>query len=99
MKPLVDCVWLGGDGGFAAAAAAAAAPLRDAVEAVVERAERELASLRTDGTLYEPASPAAHDLPRAPFDDAPEPPRGRLSTFAEESMAATGLWGLAVPAA
>lgn len=94
-RPLADSLWVAGDGGFVVAAAGAAAPLRGAVEAVVERAERELAALRADELLYDPG-PDATGL-RAPLEDAPDPPRGRLSRAAEEAMAATGLWGLAVP--
>ena len=53
MPGLVPAVWQGGDGGFAAAAAAAVAPLASGVEAVLERAEAEIASLRAEGRLYD----------------------------------------------
>lgn len=92
-RPLAETLWAAGDGGFGAAAADAISPPRGAVEAVVERAERELGILRSEGLLYDGGmAPAA---PRAPLEDAPDPPRGRLSRAAEEAMAATGLWGLA----
>ena len=53
MPGLVPAVWQGGDGGFAAAGAAAAAPVTTGVEAVLERAETEIALLRAEGRLYE----------------------------------------------
>jgi long-subunit acyl-CoA synthetase (AMP-forming)/alkylation response protein AidB-like acyl-CoA dehydrogenase len=97
-RPLAESLWTcgqGGHGGFEAAAADAVMPLRGPLEAVVERTERELETLRSEGLLYDPAPQSAG--PRAPLDDAPDPPRGRLSQAAETALAATGLWGLAVP--
>ena len=94
---LIPAVWSGGDGGFATAAAAAARPLASSVEAVLERAADELVSLRASGLLYEPA--ADPRLPEPPIPDRPARRRGRVSVAAEEAIAATGLWGLAVPEA
>jgi alkylation response protein AidB-like acyl-CoA dehydrogenase len=94
---LVSAVWQGGDGGFAAAAAAAVAPLASGVEAVLERAEAEIAALRADGQLYDPLPGTA--APVAPLDDPPPPPRGRFSAAAAAVLGETGLWGLAVPEA
>ncbi|MFM7135963.1 MAG: AMP-binding protein [Planctomycetota bacterium] len=94
---LVTAVWRGGDGGFATAAAAAAAPLATGVEAVLERAEAEIAALRVDGRLYE--QHAGGPEPVAPLDDPPPPLRGRFSAAAEAALGEAGLWGLAVPLA
>ncbi len=94
---LIPAVWTGGEGGFAVAAAAAARPLASPVEAVLERAADELEALRAGGLLYEPA--AGPRLPEPPITDRPPSQRGRVSAAAEEAIAATGLWGLAVPEA
>ncbi len=94
---LVPAVWTGGDGGFATAAAAAAQPLSSGVEASLERAMDELVRLRAAGELYEPS--LASRQPEPPLADPPPPLRGMFSRTAEEAVAATGLWGLAVPEA
>jgi len=86
----------GGRGdGFAMAAASAAEPLSDDVAAVVAEASSVLRSLRDEGRLYDPATPACAEA--APLDDAPARPAGIFSRHAEEALAATGLWGLLVP--
>lgn len=96
---LTGCLWAteGGRrvGGFAAAAAAA--PPRDGVTAVLDQAAAELARLRRDGGLYDPAAGPA--TPSAPIADAPPAPGGRFSAAAEAALGRAGLWGLAVPAA
>jgi len=97
VKSLVSAVWHGGPGGFAAAAALAAEPQASAVEAVIQRAETEIARLREAGTLYDP--PAGDLPPTPPIDDPPPPPRGKFSAAAEAALGETGLWGLAVPEA
>lgn len=94
---LSACLWHAAPGGFAAAADAAARPLAGAVEAVLERAEVELARLREDGALYEPA--VNRPGPPAPLEDAPPPPAGTFSAAAEAALGQVGLWGLAVPEA
>jgi long-subunit acyl-CoA synthetase (AMP-forming)/alkylation response protein AidB-like acyl-CoA dehydrogenase len=94
---LVPAVWQGGDGGFAAAAAAAAVPLATGVEAVLERAEAEIATLRTERRLY--GQHASDHAMVAPLDDPPPPLRGTFSAAAESALGETGLWGLAVPQA
>ncbi len=94
---LAAALWHGGAGGFAAAAAAAARPLAAAVEAVLERAEEEIARLRKDGTLYDAASGRA--AAAAPLDDPPPPVVGTFSAAAEAALGHAGLWGLAVPEA
>jgi long-subunit acyl-CoA synthetase (AMP-forming)/alkylation response protein AidB-like acyl-CoA dehydrogenase len=93
---LSAAVWSGAEGGFVAAAAATAAPLPDRVEAVLDRAAREIARLRAERLLYAPL-PAASVA--APVDDPPPPPTGIFSVAAEEALGAAGLWGLAVPEA
>lgn len=94
---LLTALWQGGDGGFPAAAAAAAAPLATGVEAVLERAEAEIAGLRADGRLYD--QPAGEPAAVAPLDDPPPPLRGMFSRAAEAALGEAGLWGLAVPEA
>ena len=98
---LVGSVWATGDvrraGGFGVAAAAGRAPLCDAVTAVLDRTERELARLRHEGRLYDPV--AGPPFASAPLPDAPPPPAGRFSAAAEEALGDAGLWGLAVPVA
>jgi long-subunit acyl-CoA synthetase (AMP-forming)/alkylation response protein AidB-like acyl-CoA dehydrogenase len=94
---VVSAIWQGGDGGFAAAAEAAAAPLATPVEAVLERAEAEIAALRTAGRLYEQHAGGPGAV--APLDDPPPPPRGKFSGLAEAVLGEAGLWGLAVPEA
>ena len=94
---LVPALWAGGDGGFAVAAEAAAAPLATPVEAVLERAEAEIASLRADGLLYDQHAGGPGAV--APLDDPPPPPRGKFSGVAEDTLGEAGLWGLAVPEA
>jgi long-subunit acyl-CoA synthetase (AMP-forming)/alkylation response protein AidB-like acyl-CoA dehydrogenase len=112
---LVPALWGGGDGGFAAAAEAAAAPSASAVEAVLERAESEIAALRAAGRVYEQhaggqrydqhAGGQRYDQHAggpgavAPLDDPPPPPRGKFSAAAEAALGEAGLWGLAVPEA
>jgi alkylation response protein AidB-like acyl-CoA dehydrogenase len=93
----MSALWHGGDGGFASAMAAAAEPLPDRIEAVLERAESEIARLRTERRLYEPLAAAQYQP--APLADAPAPPSGVFSREAEEALGDTGLWGLAVPEA
>ncbi|MBU6309025.1 MAG: AMP-binding protein [Planctomycetes bacterium] len=92
---VMSALWRGGDGGFATAASAAAEPLPDRIEAVLERAEAEIARLRVERTLYEPL--AANTYQPAPLADAPPPPSGVFSKASEEALGDTGLWGLAVP--
>ncbi|MFM7207965.1 MAG: AMP-binding protein [Planctomycetaceae bacterium] len=89
-----EAIWQGGAGGFATAAALAAEPPPDRVEAVLERAEREIARLRDEGTLYE-SLPGR--LSAAPIADAPPPPGGVFTAEAERALGDAGLWGLAVP--
>jgi alkylation response protein AidB-like acyl-CoA dehydrogenase len=93
----VPAIWEGADGGFAAAAAAAAGPLDSRVEAVLERAAAEIASLRASGQLYDPVpgEPAA----RPPIADPPPARRGKFSLAAERALGEAGVWGLAVPEA
>ena len=91
---LTGALWHGDKGGFAAAAESARGPLRDAVEAVLDRSIRELDALRAAGTLYDPL---AAELPPAPLADAPPRPSGRFSAAAEATLAEAGLWGLLVP--
>ena len=91
---LTETVWHGDEGGFAAAAEASRGPLRDAIEAVLDRSVRELDALRATGSLYEPL---AAELPPAPLADAPPRPTGRFSAVAEATLAEAGLWGLLVP--
>jgi alkylation response protein AidB-like acyl-CoA dehydrogenase len=93
----MSALWHGGDGGFASAMAAAAEPLPDRIEAVLERAESEIARLRAERRLYEPLAAAQYQP--APLADAPAPPSGVFSREAEEALGDTGLWGLAVPEA
>ncbi|MCE9630755.1 MAG: AMP-binding protein [Planctomycetia bacterium] len=93
---LADAVWCGADGGFAAAASLGAAPLPDRIEAVLDRAAREIARLRTDRLLYQPLVAAGAV---APLDDAPPAPTGVFSLRAEAALGEAGLWGLAVPEA
>lgn len=91
---LPGATWHGDAGGFAEAAETAARPLPDAVEAVLERAAREIAELRATGRLYELLPTGA---PPAPLADAPPPPTGRFTTAAEAVLGEAGLWGLFVP--
>lgn len=81
--------------GFAMAAAAAVEPLPDAVGAIVDHAGRVLRELREQGRLYDPVTHETADT--APLEDAPGRPGGKFSRDAEESLGATGLWGLLVP--
>jgi long-subunit acyl-CoA synthetase (AMP-forming) len=92
---LLPALWTGGGGGFAAAATAGGAALATAVEAVLERATDEIGRLRADEQLYDP--PPSEPGPPPPIPDPPPRPRGRFSSDAEAALAATGLWGLAVP--
>jgi long-subunit acyl-CoA synthetase (AMP-forming)/alkylation response protein AidB-like acyl-CoA dehydrogenase len=94
---LIPAVWNGAGGGFAAAAGAAQAAIPSGVEAILERATDELGRLRASGELYEPF--AGEPGPSPPIADPPPPLRGRFSRVAEEALATTGLWGLAVPEA
>jgi len=91
---LAAALWHARPGGFAAAAAAAAEPLPDRIEAVLERAETEIAILRTDGLLY---GSVTHEARPAPLTDAPPPPAGVFTAAAESALGEVGLWGLAVP--
>ena len=93
----MTAVWDGDGGGFAAAAARAAEPLSGRIEAVLERAETEIARLRTDRGLYEPAAPPAAGP--APIADPPPPPCGVLRQDVEAALGDVGLWGIAVPEA
>ena len=86
------------DGGFAAAAALTAAPLPDAIESVLEQAEKRLGQLRADGLLYAPFRTESA-LPPAPIADAPPRPEGLFTPAAEAAMGEVGLWGILVPAA
>jgi long-subunit acyl-CoA synthetase (AMP-forming)/alkylation response protein AidB-like acyl-CoA dehydrogenase len=92
---LQAAVWGGGAPGGSGAGCAAAAPVSDGVAAVVDRAERVVAELRSEGSLYEPTPTGGFEP--APLDDAPGRPAGKFSRHAEEAIAATGLWGLFVP--
>jgi len=86
---------------FAALHAALSAGARDdprvaaPIEAVLERADGEIARLRRDGRLYGPTS--AGPFVAAPLADAPPPPGGVFTAEAEEMLGETGHWGLAVP--
>ncbi len=94
---LVSAVWQAADGGFAAAAEAAAAPLATPVEAVLERAEAEIAALRDHEGLYDQHAGGPGAV--APLADPPPPLRGKFSAEAEAALGEAGLWGLAVPEA
>jgi len=91
----VPALWHGGDGGFAAAAAAP--PPDSRVEAVLERAAAEIASLRAEGRLYDPVP--GDPGPAPPIADPPPAPRGKFSAAAERALGEAGVWGLAVPEA
>ena len=93
---LIPAIWNGEEGGFVRAAGAAQAPLASGVEAILERAGEELGRLRAAGAVYDPP---ADPVGRPPIPDPPPPVRGRFSAAAEAALAATGLWGLAVPEA
>jgi len=97
LTPFSAALWQAADGGFAAAAAAAAAPLATPVEAVLERAEAEIAALRAQGRLYDQQAGGPGAV--APLADPPPPPRGKFSAAAEAALGEAGLWGLAVPEA
>ncbi len=94
---LAGAVWRGHDGGFEVAAELAARPSREAVTGGVNRAIAEIARLRADDALYDPAP--GQPAPAAPLADAPAPPTGTFSAAAEAALARAGLWGLAVPEA
>jgi len=83
----------GAGGGFALCGERAAQPLRDGVAAVVEQAERIIEQLRADGDLYEASlrSTAGQETALSPSG------AGKFSRLAEEALAETGFWGLAVP--
>jgi len=93
---LASALWQAGPAGFAEAAARAAEPLPDRIDAVLERAEGEIARLRHEGVLY---GSAAGVSPPAPLADAPPPPFGIFTRLAERTLGEVGLWGLAVPEA
>lgn len=94
---LIPAIWHGAGGGFAPAAEAAQVPLASGVEAILERATEEISRLRAADALYD--SSAEPPGPQPPITDPLPPLRGRFSTVAEKALAATGLWGLAVPEA
>jgi long-subunit acyl-CoA synthetase (AMP-forming)/alkylation response protein AidB-like acyl-CoA dehydrogenase len=95
--PFSSAVWHGDVGDFLGAAARGTEPFAAAVEAILERAETEIARLREAGLLYD--LPAGDPPPTPPIDDPPPPPRGRFSATAEAALGEAGLWGLAVPEA
>jgi len=92
---IMSAMWHGGAGGFAEAAAKVAEPLPDRIEAVLDRAESEIARLRGEQRLYERLADEQPSAP--PIADAPPPRSGVFSREAEEALGDTGLWGLAVP--
>ena len=94
---LPAALWQGRAGGFAAAASSAAEPLSNRAEAVLDRAEVEIARLRAAGQLYDPLATPPAVAP--PIDDPPPPQTGTFSAVAEAVLGEAGLWGLAVPEA
>ena len=94
---LPAALWQGSAGGFAAAASRAAEPLSNRAEAVLDRAEVEIARLRAAGQLYDPLATPPAVAP--PIDDPPPPQSGTFSAVAETVLGEAGLWGLAVPEA
>ncbi len=95
---LATCLWnpRSDDGGFAASALRSAEPPRDAVTAILERAELAIEGLRAADRLYDPPTDASR-LPAPPIADAPPRQQGIFSAAAEEALGDTGFWGLAVP--